>query len=61
MKKRKSVFSKSGSKRLRMASHWPQHMTLFPKKPRFYGAKEPTVAEMIIPKLNIRGKKLAGI
>ena len=61
LKKRKSIFSKSGPKRLRMASHWPQHMTLFPKKPRFYGGKEPAVPEISIPSLNTRGKKLAGI
>ena len=61
LKKRKSVFSKSGPKRLRMTSHWPQHMTLFPKKPRFYGGKEPAVPEISIPSLNTRGKKLAGI
>ena len=61
LKKRKSVFSDDGTKRLRMASHWPQHMTLFPMKPRYYGAKEPTVPKISIPELNTRGKKLAGI
>ena len=61
LKKRKSVFSDGGTKRLRMASHWPQHMTFFPMKPRYYGAKEPTVPELSIPNLNTRGKKLAGI
>ena len=61
LKKRKSVFSDDETKRLRMASHWPQHMTLFPMKPRYYGAKEPTVPKISIPELNTRGKKLAGI
>ena len=61
LKKRKSVFSKGGPKQLRMASHWPQHMTLFPKKPRYYGGKEPTVAELPIPNLNTRPRQLAGI
>jgi len=61
IKKRKSVFSESGTKRLRMASHWPQHMTLFPSKPRYYGAAEPSVPQISMPTLSTRAQKLAGI
>ena len=60
VKKRKSVFCE-GTKRLRMASHWPHHMSLFPMKPRYFGGKEPAVPEIPLPNLNTRAKKIAGI
>ena len=57
-RKRRAVFEE-GHDRLRMASHWPQHMTMFPSKPRCYGPV-PNVPSLRLPSLTERGRRLAG-
>jgi len=60
LKERRGVFLEGGSDRLRIASHWPHHMTKFPSKPRFFGSP-PVVPEMPLPDLTDRGRRLAGL
>lgn len=45
---------------IRMTSHWPAKIKLFPKKPRTYGGKLPEVTPISHPKLTELGKRLAG-
>ena len=63
--KKNYTFKNLGDVRLRSATHRPQDMTLFPKADQalreLYGLKEETIPEMPIPKLNERGRKLAGL
>lgn len=52
----------TGVKELRMTTHWPYPVYLFPEKSRTYGKELPvmnTVSEL--PELTPLGKKLAGI
>jgi len=55
LEKRKKVFSE-----LRMTSHWPHKIKLFPKNPRTYGNPLPNVPQLNPPVLTDLGKKLAG-
>merc|ERR1712141_327888 len=55
---RKAIFG-SGELRLKSASHWPKYMTLQPEPG--LKSKHIQVPEMPFPKLNERGKKLAGL
>ena len=45
---------------LRMTSHWPCKVKLFPKNPRTYGAELPKIKQINKPILNELGLKLAG-
>ena len=55
---RKAIFG-SGKLRLKSASHWPKYMTLQPEPS--LKSQHIQVPEMPFPKLNERGKKLAGL
>lgn len=47
---------------LRMTSHWPHHIKLFPNKPRTYGNVVPEFKlQKEIPELTDTGKRLAGL
>lgn len=49
-------------KELRMTTHWPYPVYLFPEKPRTYGRKMPKLKTVEkLPKLTPLGRKLAGI
>ena len=45
---------------LRMTTHYPCNVKLFPKYPRTYGAKLPEITEISKPELTEVGLKLAG-
>ena len=45
---------------MRMTSHWPHKIKLFPKLPRTYGNPMPNVPSLDPPVLTELGKKLAG-
>lgn len=45
---------------MRMTSHWPHKIKLFPKLPRTYGNPLPNVPSLDAPVLTELGKKLAG-
>jgi hypothetical protein len=45
---------------IRMTSHWPAKVKLFPKKPRTYGKPLHEITPISPPKLNELGKSLAG-
>lgn len=45
---------------MRMTSHWPCNVTLFPKMPRTYGGEIYEVSELPAPTLTELGKKLVG-
>lgn len=45
---------------LRMTSHWPCKIKLFPKNPRTYGNPLPEITPISSPQLTELGKKLAG-
>lgn len=45
---------------LRMTSHWPHRVTMFPKKPRTYGGHQPVVIPIKPPLVNELGRKLIG-
>lgn len=45
---------------MRMTSHWPHKIKLFPKNPRTYGNPLPNVPQLDPPVLTELGKKLAG-
>ena len=45
---------------MRMTSHWPCKIKLFPKMPRTYGAEVKEVVPLKFPELNELGRKLAG-
>lgn len=45
---------------MRMTSHWPATIKLFPKNPRTYGKKLPLITNIYPPKLSDLGLKLAG-
>lgn len=45
---------------LRMTSHWPCKVKLFPKMPRTYGAEVKPMGALEAPMLNDLGRKLAG-
>ena len=45
---------------LRMTSHWPAKVKLFPKNPRTYGNPLPEITSIVKPELTELGKKLAG-
>lgn len=55
LKKKRKAFDE-----LRMTSHWPAKIKLFPKKPRTYGGKLPEVTPISHPILTDLGKRLAG-
>jgi len=55
LKKKRDAFLK-----LRMTSHWPNKVTLFPKKPYTYGKPILNVQEIQPPNLTELGRKLAG-
>ena len=72
LNKRAKIMDPGNSWRLRMASHWPNHMKLFGRYPRNYGNKPPEgctqtdtnihwsfVPELPMPELNDYGKKIA--
>ncbi len=45
---------------MRMTTHWPHKIKLFPTSPRTYGAELPEVGNIKKPKLTALGKSLAG-
>lgn len=45
---------------MRMTSHWPGKVTLFPKYPQTYGQPLPEVTSLPVPVLNADGLRLAG-
>jgi ectoine hydroxylase-related dioxygenase (phytanoyl-CoA dioxygenase family) len=45
---------------MRMTSHWPCHIKLFPKVPRTYGAPLPEIVPLPPPRVNSLGRRLAG-
>jgi hypothetical protein len=45
---------------MRMTSHWPCKIKLFPKMPRTYGAVVKPVTELPMPEINEIGRKLVG-
>lgn len=45
---------------MRMTSHWPAKVKLFPKKPRTYGNPIPEITKIAPPNLTKLGNKLAG-
>ena len=45
---------------LRMTSHWPAKVKLFPKNPRTYGGKLPEITIIDRPVVNDLGLKLSG-
>ena len=45
---------------LRMTSHWPTKVKLFPKNPRTYGGKLPKITSVDKPVINELGLKLSG-
>ena len=45
---------------MRMTSHWPHRVTMFPKTPRTYGGELPIVTPIEVPVVNELGKKLIG-
>ncbi len=45
---------------MRMTSHWPCKIKLFPKMPRTYGATVKPITELPRPEINELGRKLAG-
>ena len=45
---------------MRMTSHWPHNVKLFPKYPRTYGKEIPEIEKLDPPILSEQGKKLAG-
>ena len=51
---------KKALQELRMTSHWPTKSKLFPKNPRTYGGKLPTITPIEKPFLNELGMKLSG-
>jgi ectoine hydroxylase-related dioxygenase (phytanoyl-CoA dioxygenase family) len=55
IKKKKKAFDE-----LRMSSHWPTKIKLFPKNPRTYGNPMPEITPISSPELTDLGKKLAG-
>lgn len=55
MKKKREAFDE-----MRMTSHWPHKIKLFPKMPRTYGAEVKPIVELEKPVLNELGRKLAG-
>ena len=55
LKKKRKAFEE-----MRMTSHWPNRIKLFPKKPRTYGGKYAEVKSLPPPNLTPLGKKLAG-
>lgn len=46
---------------MRMTSHWPHKVKLFPVMPRTYGQQLPQIPEILPPILNELGKTLAGL
>ena len=55
LEKRKKAFGE-----LRMTSHWPCNVKLFPKTPRTYGAVLPEINQIDPPRLTQLGKHLVG-
>ena len=45
---------------MRMTSHWPNKIKLFPKMPRTYGAEVKEISELPSPIINKLGRRLAG-
>ena len=45
---------------MRMTSHWPNKIKLFPKMPRTYGAEVKEISELPSPIINELGRRLAG-
>jgi hypothetical protein len=45
---------------MRLTTHWPHRVTLFPKNPRTYGVVMPTIGKIKKPKLTKLGLSLAG-
>ena len=45
---------------MRMTTHWPHKVILFPTKPRTYGSPMPTVGDISKPVLSKLGLSLAG-
>lgn len=45
---------------LRMTSHWPCNIKLFPKKPHTYGAPIKDIVELRAPEVNSLGRRLIG-
>ena len=45
---------------MRMTSHWPHRVKLFPKEPRTYGNEMPPITDLPKPQLTELGKSLAG-
>ena len=55
LKKKQTAFND-----MRMTSHWPCKVTLFPKNPRTYGSELPNITMIQKPVLNDAGLRLAG-
>lgn len=55
LEKKKKAFND-----LRMTTHWPHKVKLFPKNPRTYGKPIPKLVNIKTPTLTDLGKKLAG-
>lgn len=55
LEKKKKAFNE-----LRMTTHWPCKVTLFPKNPRTYGKQLPYISDITYPSLSEFGYKLAG-
>jgi hypothetical protein len=45
---------------MRMTSHWPCKVKLFPKMPRTYGAEVKEIVELNPPEINELGRRLVG-
>ena len=51
---------KKAFEELRMTSHWPHKVKLFPKNPRTYGRPLPTITPIQTPVISALGRRLAG-
>jgi len=52
---------KKAFEEMRMTSHWPCQVKLFPKMPRTYGGEVPEITQLAAPELTDLGKILAGV
>lgn len=48
-------------KKLRTTSHWPHHVKVFPKEPRFKNEYNKATISQVKPTLSEKAKKLAGL
>ena len=55
LEKRRKAFEE-----MRMTTHWPCKVKLFPKMPRTYGKELPTISSIEKPNLEEIGYKLVG-